>query len=124
MPLEIGGSLGVNPTFASETVTGTSTIGTATITTANVTKLNLGTGAAGVSGTGTLSGGTLTVNTTAVTASSIIVATVRTPAGATQGVKLAIPTRTVGTSFVVNAVDATGATVATDTSTFDWILVN
>lgn len=113
MPLEINGGMSVNPSFQTETV-GTSTI----------TKLNLSTGAAGISGTATLTAGTVTISTTAVTASSIIVATVKAPAGATQGVKLAIPTRTAGTSFVVNAVDATGATVATDTSTFDWILVN
>lgn len=106
--IEGAGSFPANPTF----------------TTATVTKLNLSTGAAGVCGTATLTAGTVTVNTTAVTANSIIVATVRVPGGATQGVKLAIPTRTASTSFVVNAVDATGATVATDTSTFDWILVN
>lgn len=93
-------------------------------TTVTANKVTLATGAAGSAGTGTLASGTLTVNTTAVTANSIIQATVRTPAGATQGVKLAIPTRTPGTSFVVNAVDATGATVATDTSTFDWVLFN
>lgn len=118
MPIEIKGGLSVNPSFQTATIT------TATVGTENVTKLNLSTGAAGISGTATLTAGTVTVNTSAVTASSIIVATVKTPGGATQGVKLAIPTRTASTSFVVNAVDATGATVATDTSTFDWILVN
>lgn len=123
MPIEIKGGLSVNPSFQTATMT-SATITTATITTDNVTKLNLSTGAAGACGTATLTAGTVTVNTTAVTASSIIVATVKAPGGATQGVKLAIPTRTGGTSFVVNAVDATGATVATDTSTFDWILVN
>jgi hypothetical protein len=82
------------------------------------------TGAAGRAGTGTLAAGTVTISTTAVTANSIIIATYRTPAGATQGVKLAIPTRTAGTSFVVNGVDNTGATVATDTSTFDWLVIN
>ena len=64
-------------------------------------KINLPTGAAGAAGTATLAGGTVTVSTTAVTASSIIVATYHTPAGATQGVKLAIPTRTAATSFVI-----------------------
>lgn len=123
MSIEINGGMSVNPSFQTATIT-TGTITTANITTDNVTKLNLSTGAAGVCGTATLTAGTVTVNTTAVTASSIIVATVKTPGGATQGVKLAIPTRTAATSFVVNAVDATGATVATDTSTFDWILVN
>lgn len=85
---------------------------------------SVATGAAGRAGTATLGAGTVTVNSTAVTANSFILATYRTPAGATQGVKLAIPTRTPGTSFVVNAVDNTGATVATDTSTFDWIVIN
>ena len=88
------------------------------------TKINLATGAAGAAGTGTLVAGTVTISTTAVTANSVILCTYRTPAGAAQGVKLAVPTRTAATSFVVNAVDATGATVATDTSTFDWVLFN
>ena len=87
-------------------------------------KINLPTGAAGTAGTATLAAGTVTVSTTAVTASSIILCTYHTPAGATQGVKLAVPTRTAGASFVVNGVDNTGATVATDTSTFDWVLFN
>lgn len=82
------------------------------------------TGAAGRAGTATLVAGTVTVSTTAVTAGSRILATVNTPGGATQGVKLAVPTRSAGVSFVINAVDNTGATVATDVSTVDWIVVN
>ena len=82
------------------------------------------TGTAPVAGTGTLVGGTVTIATTAVTANSVILATYHTPAGATQGVKLTIPTRTAGVSFVVNATDNTGTLVATDTSTFDWVLFN
>lgn len=94
--------------------------------TAPGSKLSQPTGAAGTVGTGTLAGGTLTVATTALTANSVIQLTVKTPGGATQGVKLSAPAanRTAGTSFVVNAVDATGALVATDTSTFDWMIVN
>ena len=89
------------------------------------TKLNLSTGAAGVSGTATLAAGTVTINTTAVTAASIIIATIKASAGTPVGAKLAVPTRTPATSFVVNSIDvATGATVATDTSTIDWVLFN
>jgi hypothetical protein len=89
-------------------------------------KITLPTGAAGAAGTSTLSSGTVTVSTTAVTASSIIVVTVNTPAGATQGVKYKVPTGsiTAGTSFVITAVDNTGATVATDTSTVNWVIFN
>lgn len=98
-----------NPTFSSVTAN----------------KITLATGAAGTAGTATLTAGTVTVNTTAVTANSIIQATVKVPGGAPQGAKLAVATRTPGTSFVVTAVDtATGATVATDTSTFDWVIFN
>jgi hypothetical protein len=74
-----------------------------------------------------LGAGTKTVNTLNITASSTIIATVNTPAGGAQGVKLAIPaaSRTPGTpgSFIVNAVDAAGALVNTDTSTFDVLVI-
>lgn len=79
-------------------------------------------------GADTLAAGTKAVATANITATSRILATVKDPLGAVQGVKLAVPTagRVVGApgSFTVNGVDVSGATVATDVSTFDWEVVN
>lgn len=86
---------------------------------------NFTTGAAGRAGTATLVAGTATISTTAVTANSIVLLSRKLHAGAPIGADLECPTRTVATSFVVNSIDvATGATVATDTSTFDWLVIN
>lgn len=72
----------------------------------------------GAFGTATLSSGTITVSCTAVTSSSRILITVKTPGG-TQGF-LSVPSsgRTAGTSFLVNS------TSSTETSTFDWEVIN
>lgn len=79
-------------------------------------------------GTATLTAGTVTISSVTITASSRILVTYKTPGG-TTGTNLAVPSgsRTVGAgsgSFVVNAVDTAGATVNTDTSTFDWMIMN
>lgn len=115
-----------NAVIKQATTPGTAQTGNANLTgTVVVGKVVLPTGAAGTAGTATLVAGTVTISTTAVTANSVVLAVVRTPAGAPQGAKLAVPTITGGTSFIVNAVDtATGATVATDTSTIYWSFVN
>ena len=83
-------------------------------------------GAADVAGIATLTSGTVTISTTAVTANSVIMLTYRTPSGSAQGGKLAAPAAniTAGTSFVVNAVDLSGTTVTSDTSTFSWFIIN
>lgn len=72
-------------------------------------------------GTATLVAGTITVSGVVVAADASIFVNVNTPAGAVQGVKYAVPTATrTATQFVINAVDAAGALVATDVSTVDW----
>lgn len=75
-------------------------------------------------GTATLAAGTVTVTGVVLTANSVILMTPNTPAGGTQGVKYKIPVASrTATQFVVTAVDNAGATVATDTSTFDFLIV-
>jgi hypothetical protein len=74
------------------------------------------TGAAGRTGTATLVAGTVTVSTTAVSANSSILVSRHTPGG-TVG-DLSVPTRTAGTSFVINSANAA------DTSTIDWLVIN
>jgi hypothetical protein len=64
-----------------------------------------------------------------ITASSRIFVGINTPAGAALGVSHKIPSgsRVVGGpgtgAFTVTAIDATGATVVTDTSTIDYLIV-
>ncbi|MDQ5870846.1 MAG: hypothetical protein M3547_01385 [Acidobacteriota bacterium] len=67
-------------------------------------------------GTATLVAGTVTVNHPDVKATSRIVATIKT-VGGTPGIPT-VPTRTVGTSFVITS------TNAADTSSLDWALMN
>jgi hypothetical protein len=67
-------------------------------------------------GTSTLAAGTVTVSSTAVTATSRITVTVKTPSG-TQGF-LSVPTRTAGTSFVINS------TSATETRVVQYLIIN
>jgi len=69
-----------------------------------------------------LVGGTKTVAATAVSTTASIRVSRNTPAGTLGAGGLAEPqaSRVVGTQFVVNSVDLTGALVNTDTSTFDW----
>lgn len=82
-------------------------------------------------GTATLVAGTKTVNTgVKITSSSKVFVSLNTPAGGTQGVKYKVPdaslvTGEAGTgAFAITAVDAAGATVATDTSTINYMVVN
>ena len=74
-------------------------------------------------GTATLASGTVTVSTDEVLTGDRIRVT-RTTAGGTTGVSLVIGTITNATSFVINAVDAAGSVVATDTSTVLWEIIH
>lgn len=78
-------------------------------------KLKIATGTDASVGTGTFVAGTATINTTAVTANSLIFIQVAT-AGGTQG--HTSYTTVPGTSFTVNS------TSATETSTFNWFIIN
>lgn len=79
------------------------------------------TGANTTIGTATLSSGTVEVNTTAVATGDTIFLTLNTPGG-TLGAHYSAPVASIvnGTKFVINAVDAAGAVVTTDTSTVNW----
>lgn len=88
--------------------------GSLTLTTGN--KLSIGTGTNASIGTAVLVAGTVTVSTTAVTANSIIMLTCQL-VGGTVGV-LSKGTVVAGTSFVINS------SIATDTSTIGWIIIN
>jgi hypothetical protein len=79
-------------------------------------------------GTVTLVGGTATVSTTAVTASSIIMLT-RQSVGATGAAALGMLSKgtvIAGTSFVINSLSSSDATVlaATDVSSIGWMIIN
>lgn len=80
-------------------------------------KLNIPVGSNASAGTGTLSGGTATIATTAVTASSLIFLT-DTSSSTTNVGSLTVSAKTAGTGFVVTS------TLALDTSTFNWMIVN
>lgn len=80
-------------------------------------KFNIATGSNASAGTGTLSGGTVTISTTAVTASSLIFLT-DTASSITNVGSLTVSAKTAGTSFVVTS------TLALDTSTFNWLIIN
>lgn len=72
-------------------------------------------------GTGQLVAGTLDVPARGANVRGVVVSKA-TPAGNPQG-QLSAPTASrAAAQFTVNAVDATGAVVATDTSTFDWYI--
>jgi len=81
-------------------------------------------------GTLTLVGGTKTVNTgITITAASKVFLQLNTPSGATQGVKYKVPDASLvvggqGTgAFTATAVDNTGAAVATDVSTLNYLII-
>jgi hypothetical protein len=81
-------------------------------------------------GTLTLVAGTKTINTgVTITSASKIFLQPNTPSGGTQGVKYKVPDAglTVGApgtgAFIVTAVDNAGATVATDVSTVNYLIV-
>lgn len=74
-------------------------------------------GAAAIAGTGTLTGGTVTINTTAVTANSLVFLT-DTASSVTNVGTLTVSSKSAGTSFTVTS------TLALDTSTFNWFIIN
>jgi hypothetical protein len=79
------------------------------------------------SGAAVLAAGTVTVSGVTLTATSVIMLSRKTAGGTAGagGVMAPSGSRTVGGagSFVINAVDLTGALVATDTSTLDWLVI-
>lgn len=80
-------------------------------------QLNIATGANASAGTGTLVGGTATISTTAVTANSLIFLT-DTASSITNVGSLIVSAKTAATSFVVTS------TLALDTSSFNWLIIN
>lgn len=80
-------------------------------------KINITTGSNASAGTATLVGGTVTVSTTAVTASSLIFLT-DTASSLTNVGTLAVTAKSAGTSFTVTSSNAS------DTSTFNWLIIN
>ncbi len=88
-------------------------------------KLKIATGSNASIGTATLVAGTVVVSTTAITTSSKVFVSLNTPGG-TLGLSYSIPGASIvnGTSFVINAVDTTGAVLVTDTSTINWWIIN
>lgn len=80
-------------------------------------KLNVPTGSNASAGTGTLSGGTVTIPTTAVTANSLIFLT-DTASSITNVGALTVSAKSAGVSFTVTS------TLALDSSTFNWMIVN
>lgn len=93
-----------------------SVTGNVNLTTAG-NKLLIATGSNASAGTGTLSGGTVTISTTAVTASSLIFIT-DTNSSTTNVGSLTVSAKSAGTSFTVTS------TNASDTSTFNWLIIN
>lgn len=93
--------------------------------TINAAKRNITSGANTSMGTATLSSGTITVSNTTVTASSLIKVWLLTPGG-TIGIQYAAPPASIvaSTSFVINAYQANGTVLATDTSVVGWEIIN
>jgi hypothetical protein len=80
-------------------------------------------------GTSTLAAGTVTVSGVTLTANSRIIVTMKDPgAGAITGfadLDVPVATRNTGAgTFVVNAIDATKATINTAVCTFDWLVID
>jgi len=69
-------------------------------------------------GTGTLAAGSCVVSNTLVTATSRIFVTVKALGTVTAPKALGVTSRVAGTSFTVTSADAT------DTSTFDYMIIN
>lgn len=80
-------------------------------------KMKIATGSNASIGTGTLSGGTVTISTTAVTASSLIFLQ-DTASSITNVGTLTVSAISAGVSFTVTS------TLALDTSTFNWHIIN
>ena len=81
-------------------------------------------GSAATHGEVTLAAGTATVPTSAVTATSRIFLTRTSASSTTLTVEYVVPTKTPGTSFVIQADLAAGTINVADLSTLDWFLVN
>lgn len=108
-------SLGLRASGTAFPITTTGAVSTGSLTLGTVgNKLNITTGTNASAGTGTLAAGTATISTTAVTSSSLIFLT--DTSGSTG--QLSVGTKTAGTSFVVNS------SLITDTSTFNWWIIN
>jgi hypothetical protein len=107
------------------TFTGTLVASSGFSGTTPVGKLDVAGGAAGKAGTATLVAGTKTVSTTGVATGDLIFLSLNTPGG-TQGTHYSAPVASItnGTSFVINAVDTSGALVNTDTSTINWWIID
>lgn len=124
-----GNFISSGPVAAGTTVTATSGNITATngnlVLTASGKTLDISTStaASAAMGTATLVNGTKTVSTTAIATGNYIFLQLDTPGG-TSGIHYSAPVGSItdGTSFVINAVDVTGAVVTTDTSTIRWII--
>lgn len=83
--------------------------------------LEFKTGTNARSGTSTLVAGTVTVANTNVTAGDFILVNL-SATGGTGGTRY-LPTITAGTGFTLTAINASGATVTTDTSTLKWVII-
>lgn len=107
---------GTTPTATLDVRGATTIAGNLTLNTAG-NKLNITTGTNASAGTGTLTGGTVTISTTAVTSSSLIFLT-DTASSVTNVGSLTVSSKSAGTSFTVTS------TLALDTSTFNWFIIN
>ena len=93
------------------------TVGYMIASSGSLSKLSIATGTNASAGTGTLVGGTVTISTTAVTSSSLIFLQ-DTSSSITNVGTLTVSAKTAGTSFTVTS------TMALDTSTFNWFIIN
>lgn len=116
--LAIGGTTPVTTLDVRGTVTSTgeNITGNLSLTTAG-NKISIATGSNASAGTGTLTGGTVTISTTAVTANSLIFLT-DTASSITNVGTLTVSAKSAGVSFTVTS------TLALDTSTFNWLIIN
>lgn len=96
-----------------DTISGSNTLTNKTIG----DKIRITTGSNASAGTGTLTAGTVTISTTAVTASSLIFLQ-DTASSITNVGTLTVSSKTAGSGFVVTS------TLALDTSTFNWLIIN
>lgn len=117
---------GITATTGNITATnGNLVFGTAGNKISTVAASNTTAAGANAFGTTTLTAGTATVSTTAITASSIVLLTRQV---ANSSTAIGVPTKgtvVAGTSFVINALNPTDATVQTnDVSTIGWQIIN
>lgn len=117
-PIVVLSNLGLRASGAAWplTTTGNVNFGNVTLGTAG-NKLSITTGSNASAGTGTLIAGTVTISTTAVTANSLIFLQDTASSIANVGT-LTVSSKTAGSGFVVTS------TLALDTSTFNWLIIN